>query len=410
MPILLGRCHIASRFMKIPYVTLLLLLAALNTIGPFSVDTYLPAFPSIETGLHATPLQMQQSLTAYLLPFSFMMLWHGAISDAVGRKRVIIVGQFIFLLASLLCAAAPSIELFWIGRVLQGLSAGAGVIVGRAVIRDYFDGISAQRLMSHVTMVFAVSPAIAPILGGWLATALDWRAIFYLLCVIALSLLVMTWKLLPETLPLEKRQSLHPTHLLAGYTSILGSLPFIMLCLSMGLFFSGFFIYVMSAPVFLINHLGLKETQFGWLFVPIVTGMILGSAVSAKLAGRLHPAATIVLAYGIAGTATLINIALNYALGDSVATRIPQITLYTFGMSIAMPTLTLRALDMFPHRRGMAASCQGFIQTLIMSAVAGIVAPMLWDTTRHLAWGMVGGLMLSLTAYLISLRTYRVVD
>jgi DHA1 family bicyclomycin/chloramphenicol resistance-like MFS transporter len=396
--------------MKIPYVTLLLLLAALNTIGPFSVDTYLPAFPSIEAGLHATPLELQQSLTAYLLPFSFMMLWHGAISDAVGRKRVIIVGQFVFLLASLLCALAPNIEVLWIGRVLQGLSAGAGVIVGRAVIRDLFDGIMAQRLMSHVTMVFAVAPAIAPMLGGTLATTLGWRAIFYFLCIVAVLLLLMTWKLLPETLAKEKRQSLHPVHLLTGYKSILGSLPFVMLCLSMALFFSGFFTYVMSAPVFLIDHLGLTETQFGWLFVPIVTGLIGGSAVSAKLAGRLHATGTVVLAYGIAAAATLINLALSYSLADSVAARIPQITLYTFGMSVALPTLTLRALDMFPQRRGMAASCQGCIQTLVMSVVAGVVAPALWDTTRNLAWGMVVSFALSLAAYLISVRSYRVVE
>ncbi|HSD37330.1 MAG TPA: multidrug effflux MFS transporter [Rhodocyclaceae bacterium] len=395
--------------MKIPYVTLLLLLAALNTIGPFSVDTYLPAFPSIEAGLHATPLELQQSLTAYLLPFSFMMLWHGAISDAVGRKSVILVGQFIFLLASLLCAVAPSIELLWLGRALQGLSAGAGVIVGRAVIRDLFDGIKAQRLMSHVTMVFAVAPAVAPILGGELAATLGWRSIFYFLCIVAVLLLVMTWKFMPETLAVEKRQSLHPVHLLAGYKSILGSLPFVMLCLSMALFFSGFFIYVMSAPVFLIEHLGLSETGFGWLFVPIVTGLILGSGVSAKLAGKLHPAGTVVLAYGIAAAAMLINLALSYSLADSVATRIPQIMLYTFGMSIALPTLTLRALDMFPQRRGMAASCQGFIQTLMMSVVAGVVSPALWGTTRHLAWGMVASLALSLIAYLVSLRNYRVV-
>ncbi|MDB5801949.1 MAG: putative transporter [Rhodocyclales bacterium] len=396
--------------MKIPYVMLALLLAALNTIGPFAVDTYLPAFPSIGAGLHATQLELQQSLTAYMLPFSFMMLWHGAISDAVGRKSVIIVGQIVFALASLLCATAPNIETLWLGRVLQGLSAGAGVIVARAVIRDVLEGIAAQRLMSHVAMVFAVSPAIAPIIGGAIATTLGWRAVFFFLCAVALALLLMTWKLLPETLPPEKRQSLHPAHLLAGYRSMLGSLPFVMLCLSMALFFSGFFIYVMSAPVFLIQHLGLTATEFGWLFVPIVVGMIAGSALSAKLAGKLHPGGTIVLAYGIAAAAMLINLALSYSLVDSVATRIPQITLYTFGMSFAMPTLTLRALDMFPHRRGMAASCQGFIQTLIMAVVAGMVAPAIWDTTRHLAWGMVVGLLLSLAAYLISLRSYRVVN
>ncbi len=390
--------------MKIPYVLLLLLLAALNTIGPFAVDTYLPAFPAIRAGLHASQLELQQSLTAYMLPFSFMMLWHGAFSDAFGRKRVILAGQMVFALASLLCAFAPTIGVFWLGRALQGLSAGAGVVVGRAVIRDVFDGIAAQRLMSHVSMVFAISPAIAPIIGGVLASTLGWRAVFAFLFVVALALLLMTWRLLPETLLPEKRQSLHPLHLLAGYRSILGSLPFVMLALSMALFFSGFFIYVMSAPVFLIQHLGLNERQFGWLFVPMVTGMICGSALSARLAGKLAPRHTVLLAFGIAATATLINLVLSYTLGDSIATRIPQITLYTFGMSFAAPTQTLRALDMFPHRRGMAASCQGFIQTLAMSVVAGVVVPLLWDSSHLLAWGMAGGLVLSFAAYAISLR------
>lgn len=388
--------------MKIPYVLLALLLAALNTIGPFAVDTYLPAFPLIREGLQATQLEMQQSLTAYLLPFSFMMLWHGAFSDALGRKRVIIVGQIVFALASLLCAFAPNITVFWAGRILQGLSAGAGVIVARAVIRDVLEGIAAQRLMSHVSMVFSIAPAIAPIIGGAISTTQGWRAVFGFLCLVALSLLLMTWRLLPETHPPEKRQSLHPTHLLAGYRSILGNLRFVMLCLSMALFFGGFFIYVMSAPVFLTQHLGLNARQFGWLFVPMVTGMIFGSALSARLAGKLSPERTVALAYGIAATAMVVNVVSSYLLGDSVATRIPQITLYTFGMSTASPILTLRALDMFPHRRGMAASCQGFIQTLTMSLVAGVVAPALWGNTRLLAWGMVGGLMLSLGAYFVA--------
>jgi DHA1 family bicyclomycin/chloramphenicol resistance-like MFS transporter len=162
--------------------------------------------------------------------------------------------------------------------------------------------------------------------------------------------------------------------------------------------------------VFLIQHLGLNAREFGWLFVPMVIGMICGSALSARLAGKLSPGSTVWLAYAIAAAAMLINLILSYSLGDSVATRIPQITLYTFGMSIATPTLTLRALDMFPHRRGTAASCQGFIQTLAMSIAAGIVAPALWETTRLLAWGMAGGFTLSLAAYLISLHSYRIVE
>jgi len=390
--------------MKIPYVGLALLLAALNTIGPFSIDTYLPAFPAIREGLPATQLEVQQSLTAYMLPFAFMMLWHGALSDAWGRRSVIIAGLSVYALASVLCALAPRIEVLWLGRMLQGLSAGAGVIAGRAVIRDVLDGVSAQRLMSHVTMVFALAPALAPVIGGVIAATLGWRAIFAFLFLVALALATMTWHWLPETLPRDRRQSLHPAHLLAGYRSMLGSLRFVMLALSMALFFSGFFVYVMSAPVFLIEHLQLDARGFGWLFVPMVIGMIAGSATSARLAGRISPRRTVLLAYAISAGAAAINLLLSSTVGDSVATRIPQIMLYTFGLSVATPTLTLRALDMFPERRGMAASCQGFVQTLTMSVTAGVVAPALWGSTQALAWGMAGGLTLSLAAYWLSVR------
>lgn len=393
--------------MQIPYALLALLLAALNTIGPFSVDTYLPAFPSIQHSLGASELDVQQSLTAYMLPFSFMMLWHGAISDALGRRRVIIGGLVLFALASVVCASAQRIELLWLGRVLQGLSAGAGVIAGRAVVRDLLDGVAAQKLMSHVAMVFGIAPAVAPILGGAIAASFGWRAIFMLLIVLAVALIAMTWRWLPETLPVEKRQSLHPVSLFRGYRDILLDTRFLALSLAMGCYFAGFFIYVMSAPVFLIEHLGLNERQFGWLFVPMVGGMICGSAVSARLAGKHSELRTIRLAFTMSAIAAALNLALSFTLGDSVASRIPQIALYTFGMTIATPTLTLRALDMFPARRGMAASCQGFIQTLLMALVAGVIAPALWSSTRNLALGMTVGLLLSVGSCALALRPAR---
>lgn len=390
--------------MQLPYALLALILAALNAIGPFSVDTYLPSFPDIQRSLGASTLDVQQSLTAYMLPFSIMMLWHGAISDALGRRRVIMMGMALYLLASLLCCFAHRIELLWLGRALQGLSAGSGVIVGRAIVRDLLDGPAAQRLMSHVTMVFAIAPGVAPIIGGALAEHWGWRSIFVLLTLMAAALIALVWRALPETLPPEKRQSMHPVILLRAYTSVLGNARFVLLSLAMSCFFGGFFLYVMSAPVFLMQHLQLAATQFGWLFVPLVTGMVLGSMLSARLAGRASPMATVKLAYAIAGIATAINLALNLWLPDTLATRIPQLGLYTLGMSTAMPTLTLHALDMYPDRRGLAASCQGAIQTLVMAIAAGAIAPLVWSSTLTLALAGAASWLLSGGACLLALR------
>ena len=381
--------------MQIPYLWLAIILALLNAIGPFAIDTYLPAFPAIERGLATTPLAMQQSLTAYMLPFSIMMLWHGAISDALGRRRVLLWGLGLFVLASLVCVAATSIQMLWLGRALQGMSSGVGVIVGRAVVRDVLEGAAAQRLMSHVAMVFSIAPAIAPMIGGALSEAFGWRSIFVLLVLLGAVQIFVTWRYLPETLPPAQRQSLHPTYLLKAYGSILGSPAFVAMVLAMSLFFAAFFQYVMSAPVFLIQHLHLKATEFGWLFVPIVAGMLAGSWCSSLLAGRLTPRRTIFLAFGIAAVASLWNLLANYGLAETVATRIPQIALHTFAMSLAFPCMALIALDMFPAQRGTAASCQGFIQNMLMAGLAGFVSPLLWHSTLAMAWAMAAMLVLA---------------
>ncbi|MBS0551533.1 MAG: MFS transporter, partial [Proteobacteria bacterium] len=153
------------------------LIAALSAMGPFSIDAYLPAFPAMAASLGASQLQVQQTLTAYLLAFACMVLWHGALADRFGRRSVLLVSTAVFALASAVCAVAPSVEWLWAGRVLQGLCGGAGMVVGRAVIRDLHEGANAQRQMSRVMVIFAVAPAIAPMLGAWMLQAGGWRSI-----------------------------------------------------------------------------------------------------------------------------------------------------------------------------------------------------------------------------------------
>lgn len=383
------------------------LLAALAMIGPFSIDTYLPAFPAMAVTLHATPLQIQQTLTAYLLSFAVMMLWHGAISDALGRRRVILVGLAVYTLASLLCALAPSIEMLILGRVLQGISAGAGMVVGRAVVRDLHEGPAAQRLMAHISMMFAIGPAIAPILGGWIHGLTGWQGIFYFLALLAAALWLAVYLRLPETLPPGQRQSMHPARLWHSYLDVASNGEFMRLSAALTFNFNGMFLYVLSAPVFLIEHLGLTPQDFAWLFVPCVAGMMLGAFISGRLAGRLSAYRTIACGYGLMVIAVTVNIILNLTTTPTLPWAILPLPLYTTGMALAMPSLQLQALDLYPERRGLASSCQGVVQTGASAFTAAILAPLLWTTPLSLALGMGGFMALGLLAFLVTLKHRR---
>jgi len=366
------------------------LLAALSALGPFSIDTYLPSFHEIAEKLGATQLQVQQTLAAYLVAFAVMTLWHGAISDRFGRRRVILIALACFGLASAGCAVASSIEQLWFWRAMQGVTAGAGMVVSRAIVRDLYDGADAQRLMAHITMMFALAPAIAPVIGGWLQTFFGWRSVFAFLVLSTAALWVACWKLLPETLPPEKRQSLKPAYLGRTYWKVMSSPPFLFACAAISLNFGGFFVYVLSAPVFLMQHLGVHETGFLCLFGPAMAGMIGGSWLSGRLAGKISFSRTIALGYLLMAIAAIANLGLNIALPPALPWSVMPIFVYTLGMSLTMPCLSILALDPFPAQRGLAASCQSFFQSSFNTVIAALIAPALWGSTLSLAWGMAG--------------------
>lgn len=375
------------------------LLAALAAIGPFSIDTYLPAFPAIGTALAATPVEVQQTLTAYLVPFAFMMLWYGALADALGRRRVLLWAYALYAASSLFCVFAVSIEWLWCGRALQGLSAGAGMVVGRAIVRDVLDGAAAQRLMAHIGMMFALAPAVAPVLGGWIYAFFDWRAVFVFLALYGAVLFAAIWRYLPETLPPEARQSLRPGPLTRAYGEVFSHRGFLALAGAVALNFNGFFIYVLSAPAFLIGHLGVSPQGFLWLFGPAMAGLVLGNYLSARLAGAVSSHRTIALGYAVMMAAAAANIGLNVVMAPRLPWSVLPVAGYVVGMTLAMPSLTLRILDLFPQRRGLISSCQGTMQTGVNAITASLLAPLAWGSTLNLALAMALFLLLGLAAF-----------
>lgn len=373
---------------ELPHKAIGYLLAALTSVGPFTIDTYLPSFIEISEKLNTSTAMVQQTITAYLIGFGLMSLWHGAISDIFGRKKIIIIGMFIYLLAAIGCAFAQSIEQLIIFRIIQGLSAGSGVIIARAIVRDIYSGARAQKLMSQMSMLFAIAPAIAPIIGGFIQIHFGWRFQFVFLATFAGVLIILTLKFLPETLPKNCRQPFKFITLLQGYLEIFSNYRFWFLTLSITFLFSGFFMTVLSAPHILIKTLGLRENQFYIFFVPFTLGMMFGSFISGRVAQYWSHAKILKVAFILMISSALMSATYHTFYPPALPWTISFLPIYTIGMSMAMPSITLLIFDLFPSRRGMISSCQSFIQIMGSSFFAGILAPLLWDKVLNLTLAM----------------------
>ena len=375
----------AHQIWTAPRWALAALLALLGMLGPFSIDTYIPAFSGIGAALGATPVEMQQTLSVYLFGFAFMNLFHGALADSFGRRPVVLTGIAVFTLASAGCALAQSVGQLVLFRGLQGLSTGAGIVVSRAVIRDMFPPDQAQKVMSQVTIFFGVAPAIAPVVGGWLFVHAGWHAIFWFLTAVGIALWIANFKLLPETLHVSHRQAFNVRNLLRGYWQLGASPRFLLLALASSVPFNGMFLYVLAAPAFLGEHLKLAPTQFFWFFLLTISGIMAGSFASGRLAGRIAPKRQIRWGFVVMTVVSLANVAANLLFVPRPAWALLPIALFAFGWALMVPVVTLLVLDLHPDRRGMASSLQACIGSVANGLVAGVIAPLVMHSTRALA-------------------------
>ena len=354
--------------------------ALLAMIGPFSIDAYLPSFPDIELEFGISRAILSQSLAVYLLAFAIFTLAWGPLADRFGRRLVIVVSMALYTLGSIGCALAENADTFMLLRVVQGLAASGGFIAGRAMIRDAHGAEAAHRAMSHVMMLFALAPALAPVLGGWLHDQFGWRSVFWFLSVFG-SLLVLMGFLIRETLHTEQRRSIHPAAVMRVYIGAMlhKRFPSLVLCLSLS--FGGLFLYIAGAPTVIYDFLGLGSDGFGWLFIPMVSGMILGASISARLSHRWPAQRTISAGLLVMMAASGLNLVMvNFTTAD-IITVVGPLVLYVVGLTVMMPAITVLALDCLPTHRGTAASMQGFLQSVTNAAVASIAVPLL-----HTRW------------------------
>ena len=384
------------------------LLAALTMLGPFSIDTFFPSFHAIAADFGLSKWAVQQTLTVYMLPLSIMSLVQGPLSDALGRRPVVLAGLSVYTVASVGCTFAPNFGTLLLFRAMQGLSAGVGVIVGRAVIRDLYEGPQAQRLLSLVTMLFAFAPAVAPVIGGWIHVAYTWHGVFGFMALFGAALGTATYVTLPETHPKEKRPHLHVAVLSRTAWSVVRHREFLLLAVASGANFAALMSFIGAAPSVVLDHWHLTETQFANLFVPLIGGLIGSAYISGQMAGRVTYAQQTHIGFMLtlagSGAMTVLQ-----ALVSEPPLLLQQliIAVIAFGAQLASPVLNLRMLDLFPLARGSAASVQSCVSIAISALVFGFIAPALSGSMLTLAAGSFLSALLAFGLWNLSQRYLR---
>ncbi len=383
---------------------LVVILAALSMLGALSIDAYLPALPTIARDFSATLPAIQQTLTIYLFAFAFMNLFYGTLSDSFGRRPVILISLVCYLISSLGAAWAPTLGWLMFFRLLQGLSAGGGSVIGRAIVGDRFSGPEAQQIMSYISLVFGVAPAVAPILGGWLLAACGWKSIFYFIAFFTFALLIACFTSLPESLVPEKRHAFHFSVIVRNYVEVGSHLHFLLRSLGLGLTFVGIMIYVAAAPAYILNILHLSVKEFSWLFVTFIAGMTIGSILSGQLSHRLKPKIIIRIGYAILVLASLESLGYTALFSPRVPWAVIPHFFYGLGAALATPAMTVLTLEMFPNIKGLPSSFQSFIFMVAFGLISGAFAPLLFASAFRLALGTAIGVAISILLWWLGSR------
>ncbi|TDT31323.1 multidrug effflux MFS transporter [Naumannella halotolerans] len=355
-----------------------LVLALLGMLGPFSIDTPYPGFESIQHEFGVGNAETQQLVAAYMLAFAVMSILHGPLSDAIGRRPVVLGGLSVYALASLGAVFAPNMAVLIACRVLQGLAAGGGVIVSRAMVRDLYAGPMAQKLMSRVMMIFGLAPAIAPIIGGVLVTSSGWRSVFGFMTGIGVLLVAVVILCLPETHPVERRTELSVRGLLRSLFGVFRTPSFHRVAWTGSLMFGAYFLYIGAAAIVVVDLLGQGPNDFWKLFVPMIIGFTGGAFVGGRLAGRISIIASASMGLAITITGALTNtVLMSFPALQGLPWAVVGPFLLGFGASIGFPSMQVIVMDQFPAHRGAATSAATFL-TLVLNALgAGLLAPVM---------------------------------
>ncbi|CAN5878512.1 multidrug effflux MFS transporter [soil metagenome] len=364
---------------------LILVLGSLIALGPLTIDMYLPALPDIEADLLTTSAAVQLTLTGTLLGLAAGQLIVGPLSDALGRRRPLIAGTLVHVVASLLCVVAPNVAALGTLRVLQGVGAASASVVTLAVVRDLYDGRAAARLLSRLMLVLGVGPVLAPSLGGAVLQWTTWRGVFVVLAAAGAILTLVAYRFLPETLPVERRRSGGVAGTVASFRILGRDGVFVGLVLVAGLSMAALFAYVSGSSFVLQDQYGLSEQQFAVVFGLGSIGLIAGTQVNARLLRRYTPQQLLLWALvGGTGASMVMLASAVSGFGGLVGVLVP-IWAVLAAAGVAMPNAPALALSRHGEVAGTAAALLGAVRFGIGAVAAPFVGLLGNDSTAMAA-------------------------
>lgn len=377
------------------------LLAGLSTLGSVAIDLYLPAAAGVGRALSATPVQLQQVLSSFLIGIGVMNLCLGVLVDRFGRRPSMLWTAALFVVASVGCAQATSIGELVAYRFVQGMAGGAGMVISLVVVRDLYDDAKAQKVMSQATACYVMAPVIAPWVGGWLYVWAGWPATFYAVAAFGFILLLLAFRMLPESLPPGHRRALVWREMAGGYGQILGNPRFLLWVLVTNAPFNGLFLYLVASPEFLGRHLALAPTEFFWFFAALMAGVAGGSLLAGRLAGRVPGVWQVWIGFAAMAVMSALHLALDALLGARLWASAGSLMVYSAGWALVFPVCVLRLADLDPQRRGLISSLHAMTGSIGNALVAGLLAPWVMHATRSLALASLLLMALGLVAWLL---------
>jgi DHA1 family bicyclomycin/chloramphenicol resistance-like MFS transporter len=380
---------------------LLLILGALSAIGPLSIDMYLPALPAITDEMLSAPAQVQLTLTACLIGVSVGQVIAGPLSDVRGRRIPLIVGVAGFMVASLLCAFAPSVPVLIVLRLLQGILGGAALVIVRAVVRDLYDGAAIARIFATLMLVSGLAPILAPIAGAQLLAFTSWRGVFVALSIAGLVLLLAVLPGVRETLPPQQRESGGLTHTLRTFWQLLRDRSFMACALTAGLAFAAMFGYISGSPFVLQEVYGATPAQYSLIFGLNAFGLTAMAQLGGRLSGRVAPSRLVVagLILDLVGGVLLLTAALA-ELG--LAGIVAGLFVIMLGQGLVLPGTGALALAGQPAQiAGSASALLGVLQFALGAAAAPLVGLAGEDTAIPMACVMLGLILCSAVTFAI---------
>jgi MFS transporter, DHA1 family, multidrug resistance protein len=398
---------LAERFVGRRYLQLVLVLGALSAIGPLTIDTYLPALPTLTADLGATDVQAQTTITGLLIGLGLGQLVIGPLSDAVGRRKPLLMGLAGHSLMSVLCALVPSITMLAITRTLQGVAGAAVAVVAMAIVRDLFSGYKAAQLLSRLVLVLGIAPILAPSLGGALLQITSWRGIFVVLAAIALGLFLLAMFALPETLPPSRRIPASLRGSLKAYRGLFADRAFLVLVAVAALMFSVLFAYIAGSSFILQGMYGLTPQQFGLAFSSTAVGLIIATQLNPLLLKRWTPIQILSAAVVIALAGGLVLLTTSITGFGGLAGFLAPLWIMVGALGLSFPNAPAAALSRHGETAGTAAAMLGASQFVMGGLVAPLVGALDNGTPVPMAAIMVTALTVAGALLLVSRKALR---